>query len=1392
MRRLRLIFLPICCTTAWSTTIHVPGDAATMAAALSQSVAGDSVVVAPGVYHEHDLEMEHVLTLMGETPDDPQVVIDGDGHQILRVNEAGLGGRLQGLTFQGGLGAYGYGVVGIYNTPGLSLRNCRFLRAPGEEGPALSVNMESGVVLSGCGFVGTTSSEWCPALQNQGQATLVECVFTGHYLPNNDYAIVHHSGLLPLRMYSCVFNGNGAGRIGDALRCSSSTGLVELEDCQFSGNLLNRLVYVDDEAVATLHLSNCSILGNAVGTAVSMSGTLEDCLLADNQCANSLLAGATLELTGCVLAGNTLEANYQACLVGANSLRLTRCTLADNQCPAVLLDVNSLAVVRSLLLANTCTTMLDRTSAVTEVSCNDSYANTCDNWGGALAPFSSINGNWSANPLLRDLEEGDLRPALDSPARPQGNSCGALVGALPPVDEEAAPMCRFRSNVVAGAMPLLVDFHALDQEAADNWAWDFNMDQIPDASGADVQWNFAQRGRHDVTLVTGGNGASRTRTLEDAITVGGLVLRVPEDAASLPLALMQALPADTVDLACGEYVIDQNLTVPWGVQLRSREIGSQCARLFFQGSPWNVSDLSFASGPLGSGLRGLDLAASPSNSYEAYLAIEDGQLCLTDCVLHADIRLSINYGSAQLRNCRLDSLTTVISSYWSDLTLDRCRLRGCDTVSDGYRQTLTLQDCLLEDCSHLTTSWSSLPNNSLSLISCTLLDCGEGALIGENFHKVQLDRALLTRGRGEFFVAEATIDTLEVRNSDIWGNPDGNWTGRLSDFAQQEGNREQDPFFCDPAEGDWQLALNSPCLIDSSAGLFIGAFGPGCERSRPLAACTTDRVTGPAPLTVHYTFTGMGEIDDIDWDLDGDGDTDANGPAATWTYTAPGAYQPRLRVEGPGGWDEMQLLIRAGGRSYRVPEDAPGIGAALALCAESDTVIVGCGTWQEHDLILPMGVMLMGAEPGPCAIIDAQDQGRVLQVEGGPVDSRLRDLAFTNGNTNSGGALYLRHRDDGWARTVHVERCLFASNQATRGGAVSADWVQPLLRLDGCRFEDNIAEYGGGALERVNAQVTNTIFLRNHANQGGAIYTYSDLSVSSCEFEENSAQEGGALYCFYGPTIRNSRLAGNRAGGTGGALKVYYGSSSFYYSQIDSCLFHHNSAGQSGSALMDPSAARISHCTFFGDSTAQAGAVVALNTSGSTAPQVTYCIVAQSESGQSMSNGSFVPQISCTDLWGNQGPDWPPPLNAQLGLNGNIQANPLFCRTDSLDFGLHEDSPCLPAQSDCGWMGGVFATCPSTGVPPDPVEPLRFALHPAAPNPFNPRTLLRFDLERAGPVRLLLFNLLGQQVRVLVDEELPAGSHQRMLEGGALASGVYLLKLQAGSAERQQKILLVK
>lgn len=87
---------------------------------------------------------------------------------------------------------------------------------------------------------------------------------------------------------------------------------------------------------------------------------------------------------------------------------------------------------------------------------------------------------------------------------------------------------------------------------------------------------------------------------------------------------------------------------------------------------------------------------------------------------------------------------------------------------------------------------------------------------------------------------------------------------------------------------------------------------------------------------------------------------------------------------------------------------------------------------------------------------------------------------------------------------------------------------------------------------------------------------------------------------------------------------------------------------------------------------------------------------------------------------------------------------------------------------------------------------MRFELEQNYPNPFNPTTTIVYSLPNTGHVRLSIYNLLGQRVRVLADDIQRAGRHRVMLDGRTLAAGVYFYMLEFSDRMITKKLLLVK
>jgi hypothetical protein len=218
---------------------------------------------------------------------------------------------------------------------------------------------------------------------------------------------------------------------------------------------------------------------------------------------------------------------------------------------------------------------------------------------------------------------------------------------------------------------------------------------------------------------------------------------------------------------------------------------------------------------------------------------------------------------------------------------------------------------------------------------------------------------------------------------------------------------------------------------------------------------------------------------------------------------------------------------------------------------------------------------------------------------------------------------------------------------AHSGAAVKiSDGAAPWIHR--CHFIDNVAEYEGGAVASNESGGTfeDCLFLRNQAPSGVAMHLgpYFFLDAIGCTFAENSADEGGAVLC---------RM-------------------SSYHMNFVNCTFAGNEAPAGCNlCLEEASVAVLDNC------------ILAFGGIGA-------ALVCESASSA---------VLSCCDIFGNEGGDWAGCIADQLGVNGNIAEDPLFCDPLATNYRLAEDSPCAPftlPNVDCDQIGAWPIGCGPT------------------------------------------------------------------------------------------------
>ncbi len=163
-------------------------------------------------------------------------------------------------------------------------------------------------------------------------------------------------------------------------------------------------------------------------------------------------------------------------------------------------------------------------------------------------------------------------------------------------------------------------------------------------------------------------------------------------------------------------------------------------------------------------------------------------------------------------------------------------------------------------------------------------------------------------------------------------------------------------------------------------------------------------------------------------------------------------------------------------------------------------------------------------------------------------------------------------------------------------------------------------------------------------------------------------------------------------------------------------------------------------------------------------------------------------------------------------LHGNIDTNPLFLNLQNRDYTLQAESPCIDegislfilendtlANIDSFQYNGLspdmgaFEYGLETHIKSDDlVYPGTNLLHQNFPNPFNPSTIIRYQIPEDSHVELSVFNINGQKVTTLVSQKQNAGYYQYEWNAGDLAGGVYLYRLITDNFVQMKKLILLR
>ncbi len=517
-----------------------------------------------------------------------------------------------------------------------------------------------------------------------------------------------------------------------------------------------------------------------------------------------------------------------------------------------------------------------------------------------------------------------------------------------------------------------------------------------------------------------------------------------------------------------------------------------------------------------------------------------------------------------------------------------------------------------------------------------------------------------------------------------YSNIQGGYTGTS--------NIDADPLFVDPANGDYHLTENSPCIdtgdpdpqYNDLDGTFadIGAYY-FYHLAPPVANFTSDKISGMVPLTVNFTDItshGSGVIDEWYWDF-GDG-TNSSLQHPAHVYQSQGVYSVSLIVTADDDSTDTMAktdYITVTDRIWYISttgSNTTGDGSeefpfktiqhGIDVSSNTDIVLVQPGTYVENinynGKRITLGSLFLTTQDTTyisSTIIDGDASGSVVIFESSEnLLAILTGFTITNGGTTDGGGIFCDHA------SPTLKNLIILDNTATDdGGGIFCDHASPTLK--------NLKVAGNSA-----------------NSSGGGIYCayYSSPSIESVEILNNSADWGGGIFIvnFSNPSLENVNISNNFAVHNGGGIYI----EGISNPNLESVSIINNTAGYVGGIACYSSEPSIRNTTIANNyATYRVGGIHCGNNAYPTLENVT---ITGNDTGSSrdciiLSDSYSCPNLINTILWHNNyhydiaGPFTATYSNIESGFigTGNISSDPLFVDVANGDYHLQPTSPSI-------------------------------------------------------------------------------------------------------------------
>jgi predicted outer membrane repeat protein len=283
-------------------------------------------------------------------------------------------------------------------------------------------------------------------------------------------------------------------------------------------------------------------------------------------------------------------------------------------------------------------------------------------------------------------------------------------------------------------------------------------------------------------------------------------------------------------------------------------------------------------------------------------------------------------------------------------------------------------------------------------------------------------------------------------------------------------------------------------------------------------------------------------------------------------------------------------------KTWHVPGDASTIQGGINIASAGDTVLVACGTYNDHDITMKSRVRLLSAtgQPG-CVTIDAQQQGRVFYCRFSAPATRIEGFTITGGSVpyspdeGNGGGIYCLDNSSPW-----IVNCIITDNFADwNGGGVCCNSNSSAKFVD-CIVTNNEAGNGGSGMmfnNNSDAILTNCTI---SDNVGNGIWTgnFSAPELTNCTVsgnEDAGIRHQGPPFGTPANIILTDCTISNNTGNSGGGFFFWNADG-----ELTNCSLTGNSSADGGGMLLNSASVTVTNCSFSSNKARSQGGAVFL------------------------------------------------------------------------------------------------------------------------------------------------------------------------------------------------------